>query len=172
MDDQDHLWSGHDCSVWFWENQKIMGGGGGKRLNSNGTIAEALSWKNGNSKSTSRLYNTIRIREMSALSESIGWNGQNKPTRRHQAVKHEIFTVWELYWTFFDRTQWWFEWTLMILAFFFKISKFIIFQKKISKFHFSKFQNVDFFFKIKISKIPNLPQITLRPSQTLLYSLK
>ena len=170
MDDQDHLWSGHDCSVWFWENQKIMGGG--KRLNSNGTIAEALSWKNGNSKSTSRLYNTIRIREMSALSESIGWNGQNKPTRRHQAVKHEIFTVWELYWTFFDRTQWWFEWTLMILAFFFKISKFIIFQKKISKFHFSKFQNVDFFFKIKIFKIPNLPQITLRPSQTLLYSLK
>ena len=55
---------------------------------------------------------------------------------------------------------------------FFKISKFIIFQKKNSKFHFSKFQNVDFFFKIKISKIPNLPQITLRPSQTLLYSLK
>ena len=46
------------------------------------------------------------------------------------------------------------------------------FSKKISKFHFSKFQNVDFFSKIKISKIPNLPQITLRPSQTLLYSLK
>ena len=30
---------------------------------------------------------------------------------------------------------------------FFKISKFIIFQKKNSKFHFSKFQNVDFFFQ-------------------------
>ena len=156
MGDQDHLWSGHDCSVWFWENQKIMGGG--KRLNSNGTIAEALSWKNGNSKSTSRLYGTIRIREISALSESIGWNGQNKPTRRHQAVKHEIFTVWELYWTFFDRTQWWFEWTLMILAFFFKISKFIIFQKKTQNFTFQNFKMSIFFSKSKFSKF----QICLR----------
>ena len=148
MGDQDHLWSGHDCSVWFWENQKIMWGG--KRLNSNGTIAEALSWKNGNSKSTSRLYGTIRIREISALSESIGWNGQNKPTRRHQAVKHEIFTVWELYWTFFDRTQWWFEWTLMILAFFSKFRNLSFFKKKlkISLFKISKcrffFQNQNF----------------------------
>ena len=46
------------------------------------------------------------------------------------------------------------------------------FSKKILKISLFKISKCRFFFKIKISKIPNLPQITLRPSQTLLYSQK